>query len=79
MMYWGNGGVGGWLLMALGMLVFWAAIIAILVAGIRAATTGWGHANASDDNAIQILDERFARGDIDEEEYRSRRDTLRRR
>ena len=28
-------------------------------------------------HAVQILDERFARGEIDEEEYRRRRDALR--
>ena len=58
--------------MALGSLVFWLSLVAIAVFAIvrlgRPADRGG--------DAQTILDERLARGDIDAEEYRSRRALL---
>jgi putative membrane protein len=81
----GGWGVGTWLLMGFGMLVFWALVVAGIVWLVHSAT---GKRNASgavrpDEPAGQpqlsardILDVRYARGEIDDEEYRTRRDTL---
>lgn len=73
-------GWGGWVLMALMMVIFWGVVVAAVVAFVRYS----GHSHheppaASDgrDQALRILDERFARGDIDAEEYTQRRDLLR--
>ncbi|HZT64198.1 MAG TPA: SHOCT domain-containing protein [Acidimicrobiales bacterium] len=88
MMWWGPGGGwgwGDWLAMALMMLAFWGLIAAVVFAVIRSAghSPGPTHANGppppgpGGDQARRILDERFARGDIDAEEYRSRRELLR--
>ena len=76
-MMWGNGmGWGGWLLMTLTTVGFWA----LVVFGIVALFRGIGGANPPDRDrapgARQILDERFARGEIDAEEYRSRQSLL---
>lgn len=81
MMNWGNGwGGGAWLMMFPMMLIFWGAVAWVLVVAIRhlgspeRANPG-GAAGRPD--AMQILDERFARGEIDAQEYRERRDALR--
>lgn len=80
-MNWDNGwGWGPWLMMFPVMLIFWGAVAWVIVVAIR-HSGGTGHgsstiANARPD-ALQILDERFARGEIDAQEYRERRDALR--
>ncbi len=79
----GGWGWGAWVAMAFMMLVFWGAIAAVVIVAIRS----WGHrpegtaagATNSEDDALRVLDTRFARGDIDAEEYTSRRDLLRKR
>ncbi len=86
MMYghgYGDGwGWGAWLAMGLMMLAFWGLIAALVVYAIRSS----GHHNdhrpeasppAPPDQALRILDERFARGEIDVAEYSQRRDLLR--
>jgi putative membrane protein len=74
-MMWSNGmGWGGWLLMSLTTVAFWALIIFGIVAVFGG---GWRTAGRRrDDTAEQILAERFARGEISEEEYRSRKSIL---
>lgn len=81
MMGWyGDGmGTGGWLVMSLVMLAFWALVITAVVAIFR----GVGRDNSTNRPAAtssrkpkDILDERFARGEIDEAEYRRSRDLL---
>ena len=110
-MYW-NGEMYGWwtVLMTLGFVLFWAAVITLIVllarhlrasrppAGQRGAgpgQQGWGqapqqgwappppstppgqHAPHAPVRAEDVLAERFARGEIDEAEYRARLDVLR--
>ena len=83
MMYWNDGGDwgwGGWLVMVLMMLAFWGLIAAVAIALIRGGL--WRQpppappSAESGDTAARILDERFARGDIDADEYRTRREVL---
>ena len=76
-MMWGNGmGWAAWLLMTLTTVGFWA----LVVFGIVALFRGSGGAGPRDRDhgrdARQILDERFARGEIDAEEYHSRQSLL---
>jgi putative membrane protein len=79
----GGWGWGAWFAMGFMMLVFWGAIVAIVIVAIRS----WGHrpespsaaGTGSEDDALRVLDTRFARGEIDAEEYTSRRDLLRNR
>lgn len=79
---WHGGGWDGgdWLLMMGIMVVFWGAVITAVVLFVR-APRGHGdeHAQAERgaDPALAILNERFAKGEIDAEEYTKRRDTLR--
>lgn len=67
-------GWGGWLMMALGMAAFWGLVVWAVIVIFRADP---GDRTADDRDPHQILDERFARGDIDESEYRERRAILR--
>lgn len=79
-MMWDNGlGAGQWIWMTVMMVAFWGLIVFGVVALVRSARPG-DHAphpaapGASD--ARRILDERFARGEIDADEYAQRRDLL---
>ncbi|MGL3808140.1 SHOCT domain-containing protein [Paeniglutamicibacter sp. R2-26] len=84
MMYgWNDGwGVWGWALMALTMLFFWGGVVTVVILLVRGrGSEGPGHSGrygASHDEAERILNERFARGEIDETEFTARRETLRR-
>ena len=80
MMHWGNNGLSGgeYALMSVSMVLFWGLVITGFVLLIRylagpAATASRPHANPPE----VILAERFARGEIDDEEYRRRLEVLR--
>ncbi len=59
---------------ALFMLLFWGMVIAGLVVGIRWLAIQ-GRASGTD-SAMQILRERYARGDISREEFEAKRRDL---
>lgn len=68
-------GWGGWTM----MILWWLLIIAIVVVIVWALRRGVGsRALDSRDPAEEALREQYARGEIDEETYRRRRDELRR-
>ena len=67
---WGAGG----LVMMLMMLLFWGLVIAGLVFGIRWLVRQGGEDQA--DRAVEILRERYARGEISKEEFEARRQDL---
>jgi putative membrane protein len=75
MMYWGNG-MGGWgmVLMTVSSLLFWGLVIAGILALVRYAGRGAqpGAPAIQGPTPQQVLAERFARGDIDEDEYTRR-------
>ena len=79
----GGWGWGAWFAMGFMMLAFWGLIAVVIIVAIRSL----GHrpdgpsagATSSEDDALRILDTRFARGEIDADEYTSRRDLLRKR
>lgn len=67
-------GFGWWLVMMIGMVVFWGLVIfgvVWLVRGGLGSTAG-----ADRESAVEILDRRLAQGDISPEEYDRRRATL---
>jgi len=77
---WGNGQWGwwAWVPMTIMMVVFLAVVVwaVIMLTHLWTSRTPYhDHAQHSTDSR-RILDERFARGEIDEEEYRTRRDLL---
>lgn len=81
MMGWQHGqwGAGEWLATSLVMLLVWSAVIALVVWVVRrprhqAATHRAGQQSST--RAEGVLAERFARGEIDEQEYARGRDLL---
>lgn len=74
-MMWGNGyGMGGGLV----MLVFWGLIIALIVFAVKwLMDNGRGSGDRRRD-AMETLRERFAAGEIDEEDFERRRKALER-
>jgi putative membrane protein len=77
MMYWYGGGMSGWgyALMAVSMVLFWGAVIFAIVALVRSFGRG-GQSSAVSPPPEHLLAERFARGEIGEEEYRQRLSVL---
>jgi putative membrane protein len=71
-MGWMWGGYG--IVMMLMMLLFWGAVIAAIVVGIR-WLAGQGRP-VRRDAALDILRERYARGEINREEYEQRKRDL---
>lgn len=63
-MMWG----GGWM-----MPLFWGGVIALVVFLLRRSG---GSSDRSSRDPLDLLRERFARGEIDEAEYRTRRQVL---
>ena len=68
-----NGGSDWWWLVVVLMFVLVIAVTVLLVRHFSDSGRGTGRRDAED-----LLGERLARGEIDEEEYRKRRDALRR-
>jgi putative membrane protein len=78
-MMWWHGDLNGWawLAMSASMIAFWGLLIwgvSAAVRGSRPTLTDHKPAQAPD----EILRERFARGDIDADEYEHRRNMLQR-
>jgi putative membrane protein len=85
-MWHGNWSGADWVLMSIAMLMFWAAVIAGTLWLIRATRARVGNRrdgvsldkrdqpNAA--TASDILDSRYARGELSDDDYRARRDTL---
>ncbi|MDA3644284.1 SHOCT domain-containing protein [Saccharopolyspora indica] len=77
MHYWGDYGpsIWGMTMMTVSMVLFWALIIAAIVALVRyIGRTGRSEQRSTP--AEEILAERYARGEIDDEEYRRRMQSL---
>jgi putative membrane protein len=80
MMWWYGPGMNGWGygLMTVSMVLFWALIILGVVALVRYLARGDKGPTAATTRPTpeDLLAERFARGEIDEQEYRNRLNTL---
>lgn len=86
MMYWSDHDMSGWEYagMVIGMVLFWALIIVGIIALVR-YTAGAGQPRplsqpprySEHETPEQMVAGRFARGEIDETEYRHRLEVLR--
>lgn len=76
-MMWGTGW-GGWVVGFVMMALFWGGLVALVVLVLR----GWdggrdrGRAEPGPPDAREILEERFAKGEISEDELEQRRRVL---
>jgi putative membrane protein len=76
-MWWYGPGMNGWGygLMTVNMVSFWALVIFGVIAVVRYLGRG-DRETAARPTPEELLAERFARGDIDENEYQQRRNVL---
>lgn len=78
----GGVGAGGWIAMIVAMALFWGLVIVAGAWILRGLGKSRGNADtrggdeAPDRDPVSILDERFARGDIDHDDYQARRAAL---
>lgn len=74
---WGNMGNYGWGGMGFGMLLFWGLLIVAVVFLVRST---WGPGACSGRNrektALDLLKERYARGEIEREEFEQKKRDL---
>jgi len=78
-MFWYHDHMGGWGygLMALSWVLFWALVVTGIVLLVRYLSRTPGQPPDNRPTPERLLAERFARGEIDEEEYRRRLQALR--
>ena len=65
----------GWILMTAAMVAFWAIVVFAVIAIFR-GTQRPPEQDPDRLDPMDILDERFAHGEIDEDEYHARRSVL---
>jgi len=79
-MYWNRHDMTGWdwFTASVGMVLMWALLIAVAVLLYRSLNrTSEPRGTTAHPSPEQLLAERFARGEVDEEEYRRRLAVLR--
>lgn len=74
--YHDGAGWGGWVFMMVAMVAFWGLVALALIVIFRGTQRSDTSKSAHRDPQ-QILDERFARGEINDDEYQARRSVLR--
>ncbi len=75
MYHWFGSGMWGWGL--LGTLLFWGGLIAVGVIIFRLTASNWGSSfRPEQKSAREILDERFAKGEISKKEYSDMKEHL---
>lgn len=78
MMWWHNAmGLGGWVVMTLTMVAFWSLVVVAVVAIFRGDREVEQDQSPRGPDPERILDGRFARGEIDLDEYHARQAALR--
>lgn len=78
MMWWNDGmSWGCWAAMSVAMVVFWALVVYALIAAFGRKGEGEPRVESPNQEPLDILRERFARGEIDADEYHARQETLR--
>ena len=79
MTMWGHmdGWGPGWGWFAAGHVLWWVVLVVALIALLRWALRRDGPRAGSPDRAMDVLRERFARGEIDETEFEARKRALR--
>lgn len=73
-----NGHMGGgwWVVMMIWMVLFWGAVIFGVVWLARGGTPSGASRGEHRESPLEILDRRFAEGDMSADEYRDRREVI---
>lgn len=73
-MMWHTGwSAGDWVLMSAAMLIFWGLVVGVVVWAVHSAkTSGYEQSRSARD----LLDDRFARGELTADEYQRSRNLL---
>ena len=80
--YWGMMGPGmmsgfGWMwFMPIFMIIFWGLVIWGVVALVRGLSGSRDSDSSKDDSALDVLKKRYARGEINKEEYEEKKKDL---
>ena len=75
--YAGMWGWGGWVVMTVAMVVLFAVVIAAVVVAVRSVGGGTRPVAPLGRTPQDVLADRFARGEVDDEEYHRRMALLR--
>jgi putative membrane protein len=67
--YWDTMGFLGWTM----MILFWVAVIVLIIWGVRTATTT---RTPMSSDALTVLERRFASGEIEREEFEEKKNLL---
>ena len=75
---WGGmmGGLGMGGLMGIGMIVFWGLVIWGIVLLVRGAVSATGGSSHQEGSPMEILKQRYARGEINKEEFEQKKKDL---
>ncbi len=74
---WGMMGGFGWMwLMPIFFILFWGLVIWGIVALVRGSSGSRGSDSPAADSALEVLKKRYARGEIDKEEYEEKKKDL---
>lgn len=78
MMWWNHGGwgAGDWTLMIVMMVIFWGLVAAAIMWSVQGRRTSSERPQRPTPTADELLDQRFARGEIDTDEYAKRQSAL---
>jgi putative membrane protein len=71
--YWAGNGWGGWMMLHAG---FWIVLLVLVAFVIFALSRGQGRRNGKASSALDVLNERYARGENDRDEYLQRRQDI---
>lgn len=69
---WGAGNIMGWFGGGFMMVLFWAAIIIFIVWVVK-EIGGRNHEKPNSNSALEILKERYAKGEINKEEFEQKK------
>ena len=76
-MWWGHMNEYGWGGMGMGMVLFWVVVIVALILLVKNVRgVGAGKSGEPEKSAFDILQERYARGEIGREEYEQKKQDL---